>query len=484
MTTRTLVALGRAWLASSVALVVALVWSNMDILGDGFWTMAAGRIVLETHALPGRDPYAYTSTAHHFILQMPATEIGLAWLGDHAGLHAVLLVTTVAVGGAVTWVWLAHARSVIARVVTLPVALFVVFLQKDDLSVRGQAFGDLAFAALLACMMRLSARARAPTKWLTPIALGAFWANVHPSFLLAVLVPLLWAAVRVFDAPPNRSSMRAMATFAALAAAGATLNPYGPELVADVVRLAANPTTSQIDLFASPDFHSPWPLALVGLSVATMLLSLRWGRAEHRASNAAMVAVFLGASCVARRYGPLAAMVDLAILGGVADASLAHVTVRLRDHARVPLAMATLAILELTAAARLASAPKDALFQVPAASAAFIDAHALPDRVFAPYHWGGYLEWAWRGRRKVFVDGRNQVFPASVLEDARAIESAASDARGEDIWERLLETYEVATVLVENGSPLDARLHVEPRWFEAHRDTRASVYVRRAPLPR
>jgi hypothetical protein len=510
VTPRSIVVALRAWLACSIALITALVWNNMDILGDGFWTMAAGRIVLETHALPGRDPYAYTSTARRFILQMPATEIGLAWLGDHAGLLAVIAAATLAVAAAVTWVWLEHARSLAARMVTLPVAAFVVILQMDDLSVRGQAFGDLAFAALLACMAHLrgaqgsreisakrrhgSARARA---WAAPIALGAAWANLHPSFLLGVVVPLAWAAASLFDKTHDthdtptgaRARARAMATFAALFAAGTILNPYGPELLLDVVRLASNPTTARIDLFLSPDFHSPWPLALVALSLATLLLCLREGPPARRTSDAAMVAVFLVASCVARRYAPLAAMVDLATLGGVADTWLLRLPRLARDArapkhgARTVLLIAALASAELALAARLASTRKDPLFHVPAASAAFIAASPLPDHVFAPYHWGGYLEWAWRGRRKVFVDGRNQLFPASVLEDARAIEAGTESIAG-PTWDALLDIYELRTALAESGSMLDARLRANPAWTETHRDARAAVYVRSSPTLR
>jgi hypothetical protein len=55
----------RVWYASCSVLVVALVWSNMDPLGDSFWTMALGRASLEAHALPSHDPFAATTITPH-----------------------------------------------------------------------------------------------------------------------------------------------------------------------------------------------------------------------------------------------------------------------------------------------------------------------------------------------------------------------------------------------------------------------------------
>ena len=464
--------LARAWLGAAIAMLAAIAWHHMEILGDGYWCIAAGDWVLDHRALPDADPFSYVSQKRPWILHMPAFQIGAAWLARHAGIVSVMIACTIAIAAAAAIAWLPHARTPAARAATFPLAVFYLLLDADDLSARGQAFGDLAFAILLAVVHRApppDARGVARLRpYVVPFVLGAAWANLHPSFLLAIAVPIAFGVTSLLDSPEDRRPIAPYFGFALAALVGACVNPYSIVLVLDVAKLASDPTTAYVDLFQSPDFHrGAWLLAPAS-GLAVVALRTRFGEARGRRADVAVLLLFVGATCLARRYGTLLVAVELAIAGRAASAIDFARVARFAKPAAIAATIAQLAIVATYARER-----KDPLFHVPAKAAAVVEERALPDRVMNPYHWGGYLDWAWRGRRKAFVDGRNNLFANGSFEDALRLEALA------DGWHDVLDAYEVGTVLWESGAPLDRALARHRAWQEVHRDGRAVVYVRR-----
>jgi hypothetical protein len=461
----------RVWIVAGIVLAAGIVWHAMAILGDGFWCLAAGDRVLRTGSLPDFDPFSFTSRQVPWVLHMPAFQVGGAWLVAHTGLRTFMVACTVPIVVAAALLWLVPASGTGARILAFPVALLYVLLDQEDISARGQAFADLAFAVLLLLIARIRAGRRVRPWW--PLLLGAAWANFHPSFLLAVAVPLaaalaeclmqlsLGGATRVRPGPS-----RPLFAFAALSLVGACFNPWSVVLLVDVVKLLADPTTGQIDLFRSPDFHSPGWLVPLALSVPLLV----WlARDRHSAIDVVLLLVFVGAACVARRYVTMLVAFETVLVGHRASA--------IRATAAAPAwlagALVSAAVVEIGLGATLLAARKDPLRDVPAEAVAAIDSLNLPDRVLNPYHWGGYLDWVWKGDRKVFIDGRNQLFSNGVLDDSERLDRLLPGAR------ELLDIYEIHTVLWERGAPLDQALAQAPDWRLVHSDRLAVVYVRR-----
>jgi hypothetical protein len=455
---------GRAWLILCVTFVIALVWHHMTMRGDSFWCLAGGDWVLSRGALPERDPFAFTSSDAPFVLSMPAFQIGGAWLVGHAGLRALMLACTLATAAGLVLVWLVSARSLAARSVSFALVVFAVELDAEDISARGQSFGDLGFALLLLLLFRLRNGGR--VRWWCFALLGACWVNFHPSFVIAVLLPLGFVAALLLEPRAARAPLLPFVAASVLAATGAFLSPQPIPLVVADLKLLVDPTTSHIDLFNSPDFHRIlWALAPAsGIALAALRASR--GDREGRASDAALLCAFVGATCLARRYGTLLVALEIAIAGRLLDRELPPIGRRLR----VPLAIVAAALAAGTMA--FAFEKKEPLALVPARAVEAVDRLRAPDRVISPYYWGGYLEWAWGGRRKVFIDGRNGYFANGTFDDAERLEQLAG-------WSDVLDAYEARTVLWVRGSPLDEALATDSRWAIAYRDAMAVVYVRR-----
>jgi hypothetical protein len=457
----------RLWLGALVALLAAFTYRNMDLLGDSFSYLASGAWVLEHRALPDTDPFAFTSTHAPWILYYPLCQVGFAWLARHAGLHSVLAVSTLVSVAAGLLVVVPHTRSLFARAVGLALLVAFVHVEKDDLSARGQLFGDLGVALLLLLLFRAREGRRVGKGWL--LLMGVAWANLHPSFLLGILGPLVAAAVHLLDPPEERPHLRPFVGASLLALIAAGVTPYSYGLLVDVMRLSFDETTRHIDLFQPPDFRSPAWLAVVATAPVILCLRLASGEGRHRSSDIALLVLALGAACSARRFGTLLMSLEVVfVVRRLATVQLPPVAPRVQAGLLAVTGGAAFAC-----AAWLARVPKDPFAQVPRDAVAFVDGAHLPDRVFNPYHWGGYVEYVFGARRKAFIDGRNLLFSNGAFDDAAAIEQGSEQALP------LLELYEVRTVIAEVDSPLDHLLSMTPDFVDITRDRLARVYVRR-----
>ncbi|MBX3231659.1 MAG: hypothetical protein KIT84_23470 [Labilithrix sp.] len=476
-----------ALLTAGLVALVALVWHHMAILGDGFWTIATGRWLLEHRALPESDPFAFGSAGRWMIVSSGACLL-FATVVEAVRLEGLMIVLTGIEAFAVWLLWRSSARRTLSRAVLLPLALFYVQVDAEDLSARGQILGDLGFVLLLGSLGRLRDGKRVPA--LLVVGLTVAWANLHLSFLAAIFVPLLCAAIVLLEPRSTRPPVRRFLAVSGLAAAAACVTPYGPSYLRLALGTAFDPSTVQLDLFRSPDFHEiSW---LVAPALALVIaLARNHGPTRMRVAEQAFLLCFLALACRSRRMATALVAVEIALAGPLLDALWSHPRVeailrRRHGGTRAVAALAALAALVPTPywLGLLPRTPKNPLHDVPALAAAVArEAHGArsaanePANVVAPLHWGGYLAYAWRGQPRYFIDGRDhlELFGNGAFDDAGLMWSG--DPRSLE----LLDVYQAGIVLWEWGHPLDALLYNDPRWRRVHASAMAVVYVRQSP---
>jgi hypothetical protein len=100
-----------------------------------------------------------------------------------------------------------------------------------------------------------------------------------------------------------------------------------------------------------------------------------------------------------------------------------------------------------------------------------------PDaRVFAEYHWGGYVIYRlYDAGARVFVDGRNDMYDERILEDFVRIRNAEAG------WNDLLATYGADAVVLPPEAGLVAGAAGDQGWCEVHRDDVAVLLLRECP---
>jgi hypothetical protein len=459
----------RAFVVAGLACLTGLAWHHMAILGDGFWYVFSGRLILQRHAMPHDDFFTFASAGNRWIVFNAGAAVLWALLVQAFGLKGLLVVGALVASCAAGMLWLGNALAPSGRLLLFPLAVLFLVVDAEDLSARGQLFGDVGFIFLLAMIGRLrDGRAVHP---LVPFVLGAAWANLHMSFVVAPLVPLVMAGLLLVDRAMDRTMLRPYLVFAALALAGCFANPLGARYAALTCLQAFDARTSQFDLFRSPDFHDPTWLVAPALGIAMLGARQSLGNDGGRRADQMFVAIFIAAACLSRRYATELVAVEAWILGRIVTA---HAMSRGLAWARGVLGVAC-----LVTGVLLLREPKDPLRDVPAEAAQLIVERNLPDRIMNPLHWGGYLGYAWNGARKYFIDGRDQtmLFGNGTLEDEGALWTMAPH------WEHLLDVYEVSTVLWPRGAPLDVALRRHPAWSLVHEDRIAVVYVRAPRVP-
>jgi hypothetical protein len=461
--------LERAGLAVGGFALFALGWRHMDLLGDSFWSVAAGRWILEHGSLPSVDPVSFTAE-RPWIVHMPLCQVLFAWVEAQFGVLGLELFGSLVSSTAVLVLWLGSARSFAARLALWPALVLLIVVQADDLCVRGQLFGDLGYALLLGALFRLrNGRAWSPLLW---VVLGAFWINLHASVFLAVVLPLVCGLAQRVLPGSERRPLGPFVVASAAAALGLLCNPHGFALVSDLIALLRASSTASLDLFGPPDFTALPTLLLFAVLGCSAIGLARSASPRAGWPEVAVLALLTVAAARGRRYEPLALGFAIAAVGRALDEPLSR-----RLSAAVRGALGALVSLAALGLAAYGLAPdKDPWRDVPLEEAAAVERAALPDRIANLYHWGGYLDYAWAGRRKVFIDGRNQLFDRQVFHDFERLDRL-------DGWQEVLDRYAINTVLWESGSALDRELLASSAWAPVVRGRLAVVYVRRRLLP-
>lgn len=457
-----------AWQFCAVLSLFAYGWKHMDLLGDAFWYIATGRYVLAHRAFPPDELFSYTGVRGPWFVNMPLSEPLFAWVTDHLGVRALLAISTVAFGSALTLFWLPHSKGGFARLLTWPLVVFAIYLQRDDLSARSQTFADVAIAVLFLCIFRLRDGKRV-ARWV-PFLLGALWINIHPSVLVGVLVPLGFALALKIGTKGARPHLGPLVFFSALVALGTLVNPYGHKLVLEILRFLTAESTTGIDLFRSPDFRSPEVVIALLLGVMTMLVCLRTASPHVGAPEALVMLAMIAATCVGRRYVTILIDYEIVLVGRLLQ-SLSWTRTDPRPRWLFPMFSLPVGLCIFSLHER-----KDPWQHMPVEAAQFIEENKLPDNVLNMLHWGGYLDYAWAGHRRIFIDGRTTQFENGVLTDYGKLVTLRPGCRD------ILDVYLVNTVLWERGSPLDMALSQDPDWSPVFRKGFAVVYVRNKVL--
>ncbi|HLA77006.1 MAG TPA: hypothetical protein VJU18_05435 [Vicinamibacteria bacterium] len=316
---------------------------------------------------------------------------------------------------------------------------------------------------LFALLMLLLERRR---YWAVPLLL-AVWANVHASVLLGAGL----SGLRFLEELRATRARRFLVLGAAVAGAP-LLNPYGWHAYLLFFRISGH-----------TDFVNEWKpfgtetagfVVLVLLFLATLaglLLSrvlspgdtLRvavLGYVGFAASRNAVVAAIALGPLLGRWYGPALARLGRSWSVTAACAALA-----------VPLGIG------------VRHAGDRQLFRfglnplhLPVESVAFLERHRLPDPLFNDYNFGGYLLWA-APQRRVFVDGRLEVYGGKPLDDY------LKASRGEAGWRQVLDEYGVKTALLRPERPLVRELLRDPGWDLVYFDYNSVVFVRHGEAP-
>lgn len=420
----------------SALLYVAAITVRPLNANDLFWHLATGREILRTGSLPRTDPFSFTSGGaawidHEWLWQVAAQGIDAA-SGQRPGqppavpANLALILSGELVCLAAFGLGLLHAARK-----DLPVAALAGFgllaaeAARDRLMVRPET-ASLGFLAIFLAI--LGSRTPGLRRGLLLAFVTAVWANVHPAVLLSPVLVFLWtigelssrklAASELPRERPLGALTRLLAEPLAVAA-GTLLNPYGwhlwtvPFQLRGLVKNAAfyNPEWLPPPLARFPFFYACALLVLAGAVVAM-------ARTKRLPAGPVLVALLLAAiSSRQMRHMGLFAVAFLFSAAPLLKAlDLRDALARILDRRAIG-GIACAGVL-LASASTLAGSRRlladggldPGRFPVRACEEIAKQAPGL--RLYNDVRFGGYLIWRFYPERKVFIDGRNEVYPS------------------------------------------------------------------------
>src|SRR5258708_9823635 len=184
-----------AWLWLGVW-VYALLLINGDILlgdSDTYWHIAAGKWILDHHALPSVDIYSFTKSGEPWISSSWLAQVLYAGAYEIAGWAGPIALAAACIAAAIALLACLLGRR-IASTQAILIAGVALVLSPVHLFARPHVLALPIMVAWVSGLLSASERREAPSFWLLPLI--AVWANLHGGglFCLAPGAPLSFFA--------------------------------------------------------------------------------------------------------------------------------------------------------------------------------------------------------------------------------------------------------------------------------------------------
>lgn len=483
--------------------LIVLVFNDL-VDPDYWWHLATGEYILEHRSLPDGDVFSYTFEGRPWVLHEWLFQVVLALthqLAGDFGVHALtagLTVWALSIAHGAARHFLPDHRALLI-LLTLAVAALLVMAAHP----RPQLFSYVFFSAYLDILLAYRYRGEVKGLWLLP-PMMVLWVNLHGAYPVGMVLIGLFVLAEGEGGGIVRwrkpEGWRRMRTLLGVGLATLLASAVNPDHVLHWLYpfQIAGMKVAQSGLleWESPDFHMAYAKLFLGLVLGYFVAgAYRW----HRPDLADLVVpgFFAVMGFVAVRHMPLAVLALLPFLARtLADGPLdelrrgsgrlgawwgLHVSggTALGDREYVfnwILAVGvTLALLAVYPARQAGSAER-LNESLPVKAADYILSAGVEGNMFNTYHYGGYLiHRLWPGR-KVFIDGRADLYgDAFIREEYDVIHD------GRPGWKSAMERHAIDYVVCEHNAPIRQLLLARGDFTLAHDDEKNSVLVRRLP---
>ncbi|MDD2772231.1 MAG: hypothetical protein PHP45_00870 [Elusimicrobiales bacterium] len=392
---------------------------------DFFWHFAAGRWIIQNHALPRADFLSWSRAGTPWVDFEWLTQIFYYLLYSAAGLRA-LYALKVALFSVALWILIKQLRLYNAGGLLYAALPLWAAALLPNLDIRPENFTLLFFTAefYFLELMRLDKIKISPWK-LFAVSLAGFglWGNFHAGCFYGAMLVVFFAAgelARVMlpavYGKPRADNFGKTAMFAAILAGGAMgplLNPYGIGVYTvtfshyrDMAKLQEYIVEWQVPAFANIVQRPYWFLVFLGFGV------MIWRSLKYRDIPYAhlLAMLYFGlASSQYSRYTMFYALVAVpCTVYALRDTKLSARAEKLLKCAAAVVFMATVLHLSVWARAALGRSPwRHSVIAEGACRYLETNRGRLaPLRLYNPWEWGGYISYRLYPAFKTFQDGR------------------------------------------------------------------------------
>jgi hypothetical protein len=333
------------------------------------------------------------------------------------------------------------------------------------------------------------------------IAAGSMlWANMHGTFFFAPLIALLYAASHALrpmiwkmDRRTERRKMRWFLLAALVSSVASLVNPYRWELHRHIFSyLSDRELLQRIAEFQSFNFRGEGSL-LIMVTLGVAFSGAVFALSQRKLPHFVLGVVLAGMALRTARLLPLVALILLPLANGAIthameswsgleprflsrlDGFLRYCRrLRMIDASMNGLAITPLVALVCFALLRLPYIAERTGFppsQFPVNAATQLEQLPLDARIFAPDKFGGYLIYRFAGQRKVFIDGRSDLYGGAFLKNYGRLIAARPG------WREGFDAFSFTHALLPNDAALVAALE-SSGWKRLYRDRVAILLAR------
>lgn len=450
---------------------------NLD--GDLPRHLTFGGLILSEHRIPPTEPLIYPYENRPYTSHEWLSQTLYALIYSLGGLPALVLVAALLLAATFYLLYAYLVERFSLRLPTLFIVAWGAAATSLNWAIRPHLFSMLLFALCLIWADRLR-RGERISIWRFPI-LMILWSNLHGIFIAGVLILLSfavgWAADYFFGKQGDLATGKRLWLALILSIAGSLLNPGLADSWFRILGFVNNPYLMSRMLEANPpNFQLPEMrvmLALIAFSV--FLLAVK--RNSFFSGQGLLLAGFSAMSLMSFRniqlYGIVAPFVLAEALMNLRGAPMLN---RLENtlsniEEKISGAFYPIAVALLLGLFVLLSPVFKALYQFepetfPVKAVQWLKSNPQSGNIFNDLNWGGYLELNLYPQ-KTFADSVADVTGEATM-DYETILTLGAD------WERLMQTYQIAWVIVHPDEPL-VRALTEQGWKTLYQDSTAII---------
>ena len=487
-----------AFVALSVVLLLALPLTDPDY----FWHLKAGEYIVTHRALPAGDIFSLTHAGQPWVLHewLFETVLFAAFASWGASGVSVLMALFVMAMLGVTFVLTRRLGQSHALAFALVVCGGIVFA--GGWTPRPQLVTYLLFSVYLSILAHYKYFGAGRALSALPLLMVA-WVNAHGGYVIGIALVFLFAGTEWLGywfgaarAPAHRQRLVQLSLLAGATLLASLANPEFIRHWLYPIQVLGMEANRSIQEWQSPDFHGFGPRIYL-LLCSLFVLSTLYAKRKADLTELLVPGFFLLTGFVARRHVPLAVLtvlpfIALALgrgsmaawaakwqgsrLGGSYARSGANGK-QLSQLAEGVLNWILLLVIVLVLLACRpwfsANAARRAEL-LPAAAADYVIAHRIVGRMFNGYGDGGYLIYRLGPERKIFIDGRVDVYGDTFFKEYNAIYAGTAG------WKQKFDRYGIDFAILDNDAPIRQLLLAEGSFREAFRDGHHCVLLRSA----
>lgn len=457
---------------------------------DTAWHLAAGDLIRATHHVPVNDSWSFASANEFWYNLSWLFDITISALFAGGGFSALYAVTVVVFAGSITLMarhsLKAGASPIAVLLLTLPVMLVVFTGTLARPNMCSVVLTVLFFQGL--CSLR-DPCCRSYIIIL-PLCM-CLWANLHGGFLLAFpLMGIFWLEAFIKG---DRKLQQVYGVVFAGCLAASLVNPYGFAVYYGAGKTLFSPFNENL---------IEWRPVAIGHNIQMTLLFfivLVCSDFQDRKiafSYRAVALLVLMLALASFRHAAVASLLmlpylSLRVTGLLRESRWSNEVEKadeaiIRDMQTTGARLVSLLMVIIATVLVASPQPRDALLEKPVgfdsshfprSEAEYILAHYAGKRFFNSYNIGGYLDYLWRGKVKLFIDGRaNSLYSNEVLKD---YEDFAEDHGFGLRAEMIAKRYGFDGLIIASDDKNAALWNSNPEWQKVFNGKTAAVFVRK-----